>query len=240
MDSGLLTLLKDSKVPDAAIEFLKSKNLVSVHDLAGAIDTAPEVETKLLRGAAEELKEVAVVSRIKMAWRKAEADWDKAIKRGAEGLDAEVSDEPLAAEMQRRLLTSFQSHHGILYIDPRTICCNPQIGIFRREFEKFSPQPFLVLKIKTVAFAVQHKPAKKQKLTEDFYLASVKAVDHAEATVSGDLWIWLRLLKVMTFTWAVVGFFDHSFKPDPEQEGDAQIKWKYVGLSEILKYEQEI
>ena len=66
MESSLLALLKDTRVSAEAIDFLKTKDLVSINDFAGAVDTALEIETKLLRQAEAELREnVAVVSRLK-------------------------------------------------------------------------------------------------------------------------------------------------------------------------------
>ena len=174
MGSSLRALLVDTKVSEDAVKYLDVvKKLVSITDFACTIDVASEMTTKLLAAAPAEVKDdTTSVARCKMAWRKAFADMEKVVKRSAKGLDPEDEEEPLGGEVQRQLVASFVAWHRWVRIDVRTICCDGQLAIFRRSFEKKAPKPFEVGKARSVAETKKYKPQKRTKLAGNTYFVT--------------------------------------------------------------------
>ena len=103
MDDTLKVMLEDGKVSEAAIAHLLSKGIFTVLDFANAIDLAAQVPN-LFNGVEDLKQNTNVIARTKMCWRRAYADMEKVVKRSSEGLDAQASDEPLGAEVQRLIM----------------------------------------------------------------------------------------------------------------------------------------
>ena len=132
---------------------------------ANFVDQAAEIKSEIMDKTTLGGNRSAL-SALKQSWRECEAIVARGIKRGAEGLQEEAIDDPLAAHVQDSIERTFNAYYHWTLSASRRASDNT-LGRFRREFEQCTPTVSAALKIKSLAQASKGADSKKHRLSDD-------------------------------------------------------------------------
>jgi hypothetical protein len=103
---------------------------------------------------------------VKFCMEKAKTLSNLAIAKAAAGIQEHPIDEPLPSDQHRNMMSVATALYRWISVDPRTICCDSQMGKFKREFTVWQPSMINFAKLKTLAQSRTTVPPKRQKLGE--------------------------------------------------------------------------
>ena len=147
------------------------------------------------------------VSRLKQAWREAEALTDRAVARNTEGLTSEDPDAPLDKYFQESLQTAFRATYNWKKLDNRRMGSDTLLGKISREFGRRGPTLFPVARVKSLARAQKSAVSKRQRVGDSFAIDMFDG--HGDESDDADtLAKWFSNLDVLSNTWALAGCFD--------------------------------
>ena len=101
---------------------------------------------------------------IKFCMDKAKTLSNVAIAKAAAGIQEQPIDESLPSDQHRNMMTVATTLYRWISLDPRTVCCDSQMGKFKREFTVWQPGMISFSKLKTLAQSRTTVPPKRQKL----------------------------------------------------------------------------
>jgi len=210
MEPAFKALLVDRNgVAPETVNWLQDKGCLTVANFANWVDSRAEIAFKI-HDKTPKKDDAADLSRLKQAWREADASITRGVKRTAEGLDAEGIDDPLQEQVFKAIIKSFRTFYSWPdNIDSRRIGCDSLHGRFRREFERRQPGMFPFLKAKSLAKSQRDGQVKKTKLSEGIELVQAVARDVGDGPSS--LSKWFTGFDIVVNTWAVTGCFDVQF-----------------------------
>jgi hypothetical protein len=210
MEPAFKALLVDRNgVAPETVNWLQDKGCLTVANFANWVDSRAEIASKI-HDKTPKKDDAADLSRLKQAWREADASITRGVKRTAEGLDAEGIDDPLQEQVFKAIIKSFRTFYSWPdNIDSRRIGCDSLHGRFRREFERRQPGMFPFLKAKSLAKSQRDGQVKKTKLSEGIELVQAVARDVGDGPSS--LSKWFTGFDIVVNTWAVTGCFDVQF-----------------------------
>ena len=229
MTQELWTMLVErNSVSEDTAKYLESKNCLSVENFANWVDSKNEIKDEIHKHIPTMKDNRSDLSNTKMAWREAEAQVSRGVKRSSEGLDNEALDDPLRDEVFKAVKSSFKKFYNWKdCFDCRRIGCDSLHGRFRREFERKQPTMFTLLKAKSLARSQNEGQIKKTKLSNDTELHQKERETYdGPASLSK----WFACFDIVVNTWAVTGCFDITY--------DGQSR-KYVHWSEVQEYHFE-
>ena len=229
MTPQLKGLLTRSDVSQVVIDQLEKDKCFEVGHFAKWVDSTAELVTCVLQplGLKDDMPQKA---RLKLAWSEAEALHGKMLKRSAEGLEPIDPDEPLDKGTADSLQAAWQKAHNWPALASTRICTDAILGRTHREFMRYAPTIFPVMKVKSLANAQKGGKKKRQRLAPglDLELLDVDEGEQEGATTFLD---WLELLEMLGNTWSVAGAFDVRY------EGEVQ---KFVTWPQADKYIKEV
>ena len=167
MEPAFKALLVDRNgVAPETVNWLQDKGCLTVANFANWVDSRAEIASKI-HDKTPKKDDAADLSRLKQAWREADASITRGVKRTAEGLDAEGIDDPLQEQVFKAIIKSFRTFYNWPdNIDSRRIGCDSLHGRFRREFERRQPGMFPFLKARSFAKSERDGQVNKTKLSE--------------------------------------------------------------------------
>ena len=229
METGLKTILVERNgVHEDTVKWLESKGCLTVGHFANWVDSKSEIKDAIHKNIPTMKDNHSDLSKTKMAWREAEAQISRGVKRSAEGLDNEALDDPLQIEVFRSIKTTFKScYNWTDSFDSRRIGCDSLHGRFRREFERKQPTMFTILKARSLAKSQKEGQVKKTRLDNNIEIHQ-KDKDGYDGPAS--LTKWFACFDIMVNTWAVTGCFDVMYK------GESR---KYIHWAEAQAYQFE-
>ena len=210
MEDALATVLRSAGVAKEINTHLVSISCNTLVKFAHWADTKAEC-AKYLVGSQWE-KDPAELALIKHAWRQANTEVDLQLKRRAEGYaDEAFIEEPLRAEQQDAMMTTYFTKYFIKTLSPKRIISDGLLARIKREFERWAPTLLPVLSVKTQADS-RKNPVKHRRLSEGMVLT----VGAGPSEEDGDatLFIWCEKFRVNAGGWTIAGCYDVNEQAD--------------------------
>ena len=82
------------------------------------------------------------------------------------------------------------------------------LGRVRREFDRRTPTPFPVTRVRSLAATQKGAPTKHRKLADNLSITIGGPGDDEDGESGGGLYAWLSSLEVLCNTWSIAGVFD--------------------------------
>jgi uncharacterized membrane protein YgcG len=231
MDEGLSALLKSHGVDEKIIVYLGKATTAcyTVENFANWVDTRCQLEARILN--LTDLKgDPGQLARLKQAWRQADSNITRGIKRSSEGLPHEDLDAPLDDEVYKSRMLIFQQYYRWQQVDSRRLGSDSLFGRIAREFDRRQPSMFSVSRVRCLARAQRAQPPKRERLGNNLIMEMPDEDDdrhHASIALRSHL----QQLSVLCFTWSVCGCFDITVD---------SITVKYCRFEETEAYRFEI
>ena len=212
MEPGLHALLEKNGVSNQVSEWLAAPDqaCTSVGIFANWCDSRSEVNERILRHTA--LRDnLGQLARLKQAWREADAQVARGVRRSAEGLPDVAIDEPLGAEAQLQITEAFLKFYSWPRLDARRMGSDALLGRFRREFDRRQPSMYHIPRARSLTASQRSAPIKRSRLSDGLVLESrdIEGEDRFEAA---GLWPYFDAFDVVVTTWAVAGCFDIEYE----------------------------
>ena len=186
--------------------------LTTLANFANAVDSGKDVDKKLLEGSPKR-GSINQLSRLKQAWREAEAEVKRALKRQEEGMEDFDYDEPLGAPEKEVVDSNFLKAYGWpKALDPRRMGCDTLLGRVYREFVRLTMTLYAVSNVKVLAQARKGQPAKKHHVHSRLSFETHEPGEDPDVGAPG-VRVFLEKLEALTNTWAVAGCYDVEFPP---------------------------
>ena len=155
---------------------------------------------------------MGTLSRVKQAWREADAANTRALKRVSENLPLEDIDEPLDPEVQKNIIEGFLKFHNWNSLDSRTMGSDALLGRLRREFERKQPSMFSIMRAKTLAKAMRGAPPKRTRVADrvifEYQEDEGDTPTNGPPTATHPVREFFEHCETYFLTAAVAGFFD--------------------------------
>ena len=143
-------------------------------------------------------------SLMKQAWKEADAQVTKHLKRQAEGLPSEAIDEPLSDTVRTQVNDTFYAKYSFdldTYLRP----ADTLLGRVRREFEKQTPSFLPLAKIRSIHTQTRTEDPKKHKAGEGITLVIENEFQTQRPSMKYRA-VLLRL-EVLANTWGMAGCY---------------------------------
>ena len=216
-------LLERNAVHTDVSSWLFSQGCTQVQHLANWVDSKTELREGVLDKTSKK-DDISQLACLKQAWREAEAQTNRNLRRTQESLPQEDLDSPLDSEEQKSVEQRFRSLYSWPSLPARCVGSDSLLGRVKREFDRRQPTQYPVSRVKTLASTQRGAPSKSRRLSAGVAL-TFEGADEEEVCVSG-VYGFLTLLRVLCTTWAVAGSFD-----TPEGGG------KFAHWHETTEYE---
>ena len=185
MEEAFKTFLMQHDVDPQIIAYLAlpDTGCFSVEHFANWVDNKSELDKAILaltpcRGNPSQL------ARLRQAWRKADSNVSRGIKRSAEGLPNEDLDSPLDEEIYKSRVAIFQDYYKWQRIDIRRLGSDSLMGRITREFDRRQPSMFSISRVRCLARS-QRASAPKRERIADRVVLEIPDDDDYERKTSG-------------------------------------------------------
>ena len=179
-----------------------------------------------------------------MAWRQAEAIYQRSLKRISEGLQDEPLDEALDVGVQDNVEENFKKFYSWKAFQPEEIGADTLLGRVFREFQKWKPSMYAISKVKSVAIT-QHSTHSAKRHCGGGVTVTVDGEDDADGYSMAMFLSFLYALEVLCNTWALAGCFDTESKEYPGKFAhwaDTTAYYKVIrdnGTKELTQYTED-
>ena len=208
MEDDLKTLLVDNGVPENVLKWLADNRCLTVKAFANWCDRKEEVSTHILAHIEAVKNDRVALGATKQAWREAEAQVARGIKRSAEGLAEEGQDDPLPDQTQKRIDRQFSDFYQ-WDLEPRYKGCDSLLGRVRREMERGAPTLFSATRVRSLADTSRQHESKKHRVSDYLQLEiDGEAPLDSEFTDKDRLRFVLGRYDILANTWATAGCMD--------------------------------
>ena len=220
-------LLERNAVHTDVSLWLFSQGCTQVQHLANWVDRKTELKESILVKTTKK-DNVSQLACLKEAWREAEAQVNRGLRRAQEALPQEDLDSPLDSEEQRSVEQRFRALYSWPSLPARHVGSDVLLGRVNREFARRQPTQLPVARVKTLASTQRGAPSKSRRLSTGVALTFEGADEEEEACVLG-VYGFLTLLRVLCTTRAVAGSYDAD-----QADGT---KAKFCHWHEAVEYE---
>ena len=210
----LAGLFKDAGVKDELTQWCEQTGILTVRHLGNFCDTADQVGDRLVAASglfvndpSDKVGQRAYnmqTSLMKQAWKEADAQVTKHLKRQAEGLPSEAIDEPLSDTVRTQVNDTFYAKYSFdldTYLRP----ADTLLGRVRREFEKQTPSFLPLAKIRSIHTQTRTEDPKKHKAGEGITLVIENEFQTQRPSMKYRA-VLLRL-EVLANTWGMAGCY---------------------------------
>jgi hypothetical protein len=200
----LSAILTANDVPQSAIDWMAANGCNTLKKLANWTESVATIKDDLLDLTPAKDSRPALAS-LRQSWREAEALVARGVKRGAEGLPDEASDDPLPQAVQDALEQAFSKKYS-WQLEPRWSPCDSLLGRIKREFERQSVTLFAVARVRSLTTTSKSGEAKRTRLSDKIYLAEEDDAVTLDNPLGEDtLRHRLYQLQIMANAWSIVG-----------------------------------
>lgn len=229
MEAALRQILVDRNGVNAdTVKWLEDNHCLTVANFANWVDSKSEIKDMIHQKIPSVKDNVADLANTKMAWREADAQVSRGVKRAADGLESEAIDDPLQIEIFKAIKKTFKTcYNWADSFDSRRIGCDALHGRFRREFERKQPTMFVLLKARSLAKSQKEGKIQKTRLDNNI---EIHQKDKDGYDGPSSLAKWFACFDIVVNTWAVTGCFDVPY------QGETR---KYVHWAEVQAYQFE-
>ncbi len=116
METDLAALLKKNGIHADIISYMTSAGCTSICTFTNWCDSRSALDEAFARHIASTKQDVSQAAKMRQAWREAEAQVSRSLKRMSDGMS---TDEPLQPELRQSLSRQFCSTYSWPRIDPR-------------------------------------------------------------------------------------------------------------------------
>jgi len=211
MDPKLIAILKRNQIVDPVIQGMLGLGCKTVEDLANWVEKREDLERFFITPIDVAKDDAAQKSRLKMAWRQADAICERALKRQAEGLTEECWDEPLDPEVVTGINEAFKKAYTWRLFPPERVGTDTLVGRVYREFQAFKPTVYSVAKVKTLAIS-QSKPLAAKRRMGNGVTITMDNEDDDEDSGCLSLLHYLMAMEVLGNTWVLCGQHQVTFE----------------------------
>ena len=149
LEAAFVHLCEKNSLPDAVRQQFLALKCLSVGQFANWVDQRADLKAAFL-DATTCKDDPSVLSRLKMAWRQAEAIVEHNLKRQSEGLQDEALDEPLDSGTQSSVQDTFKKRYGWSTLPPARMGAGALLGRIYREFQHNKPTLYALTKVRTL------------------------------------------------------------------------------------------
>ena len=194
-----------NNVNDDAIKIVEQAGCHTIEDFANWVGDKSEIGETFF-GGLEMKKNLQQVARVRNAWRQADLEISRGMKRKAEGLDDGDIDDPLPEEIFKDIVTKFQKSYDWPDFDSRRVGDDRLHGRFRRQFEKRQPSAFAIMKTRSLAKGQLEVASKNTRLAEGVLVQT--RVPDQERPGQPTLAKFFNAFDIVINTWAMVAKFE--------------------------------
>ena len=208
-------MLDKSRVDPKITDWLKDQGCESVEELGNWVDKTADLAPKILDKLPQDVKGddqwvQAQTSRLRLAWRQADAITSRGIKRMAEGISEEPMDDPLDDAVHKDAIAKFKKAYGWVDLPTEIMGSDSLLGRIFREFKKKAHTLLPLSKVKSLADTSGGGSHKRRTLLPGLIIESSSALDDESDSSVAHFMEFLGRLEVLTNTWAVAGVFEAS------------------------------
>ena len=206
-------MLKKENMPDSVIKHFITLGCLTVGHFANWVDSRGELFDKFIEPT-DAKTDPAVLARLKMTWREADAIYAKRLKRTSEGLLEEALDEPLDEGVQGGLEVAIRDKHAWPAFPPDRMGTDTMLGRFHREFLVWKPSLWPIEKTKTLATTQTSSQVAKRHCGGGVSVV-VESFETDDSIETCFFYQFMDKLEGTENTWAVAGAFDAKSKDTP-------------------------
>ena len=203
MDAELTLLLTRNNIHDDVVAAMKAKSCLSIEDFANWVENRAELDACLIDSTSQK-DSGNQKSRIKMAWRQAEAMTAKSLERISMGLATEVLDEPLDDTQSKSLEAAFTTYYHTRMFPPERIGRDILLGRIYREFQACKPNMYQISKVRTIGDMSSAPGTIKRRIGHNATL-TVEGEDSMPDMDVGNVLVFIDRLEFLANTWALAG-----------------------------------
>jgi len=189
--------------------WLTAAGCLDVAQFSNWVDDRKDLYQAVLSKLPSPLKEsTAQLASLKQAWREAEAENSRTLKRAHEYAESAVDpDAPLEPSFQKEVESAFRALYNWPALPASRVGSDSLLGRVQREFERRQPAQYPVGRVRSLAYAQKGVPTKVRRLSAGVTLSVSEAAEDDEGEPAG-LHTFLSQLSVLATTWSVAGCFD--------------------------------
>ena len=213
IETALKTILDRNTLHADLQNHMESIGCTTVSAFANWVDKREDLKDAILNGSPQK-DSASQLSRLKMAWRQAEAVVEKGLKRTSEGLSEEAVDEPLDEATQLSVTSTFKQAYGWTSLQPERMGADALLGRVYREFQQFKPTLLPVSKVRSLAHTQSRVvPSTKRRMGAGISI-TFDGEEEYESDGAGNLAGFLRSLATLCNTWAVAGAYTVTYNSE--------------------------
>ena len=203
MDPKLTSLLTRNTIHADVVEGMRLKKCLSIEDLANWVSNRDDLDKHFIDDTSQK-DENSQKSRLRQAWRQAEAITSKGLERVSLGLSSEALDEPLDDVQAKSLEELFTKTYNTRMFPPERIGRDILLGRIFREFQILKPNMYQIAKVKSVGDMALATGTIKRKLGHNATI-TVDGDDTVDDTDVGFVLHFIDRLELLSNTWALSG-----------------------------------
>ena len=213
--SALTTLLTRNNVDSRVQDWLSAAGCHSVAEFSNWVDDRKDLHQAVLSKLPAPLRDSnAQLACLKQAWREAEAENARTLKRTHELAEAGVDpDTPLEPSYQKEVESAFRALYNWPALPANRVGSDSLLGRVQREFERRTPAQYPVSRVRSLAFSQRGVPTKVRRLSAGVTLSVYDAAEEHDDEPAG-LHTFLSQLSILATTWSVAGCFEAELGTD--------------------------
>ena len=214
MSAELAGLYQDAGVAVPLAKWCEQTGILTVRNLSNFCDSADQVADRIVAASglysndpsdkAKQREFNMQTSFLKQAWKEADAQVAKHLKRISEGLPSETIDEPLSDTVRAQVNDNFFAKYSF-DLDSHLRPADTLLGRVRREFEKQLPSFIPIAKVRSVHTHTRTEDPKKHKAGEGISL--IIEAEYATPKPSMRYRAVLLRLEVLANAWGLAGCY---------------------------------
>ena len=204
LEEKLAGILTANEVPKPVMEWMRDNGCHSLKLFANWVDSGEELRPELLSKVGDEAdRNPSTFAALKQAWREAEAQVQRTLQRGAQGLPAEKEDDPLDENVQEAMDKAFTAYYK-WELGPHRRLDDSAVGRFKREADKWMPKLFSASSARSLAQANRTSAVKRHKVSDSLAFETEEASLQHESD-DGTLRRRLSQYELIGNTWGLTG-----------------------------------
>ena len=230
-------LLQKYSIPDEVVKRLKGDpfHITNLTRFANFFESKSQVKSNFCELENVKIKDNGVIADLTQAWREAEADNDRNLKRKSEDIPMEDMDEPLRKEIADPLEKSWWSMHG--YAIPATWRAPPGLlGRIHREFIRKTHVHYIIKKISSLGQSQISVPARKKIKLGDADLTLEGNQTESDEIHVNNCFGYLHALKILMHTMAIAGCYKVSVKKTDADGNESVSTETFAPMAALMEH----
>ena len=230
-------LLQKYTMPDEVVKLLKGApfHITNITRFANFFETKSQVKTHFCELESVKVKDNGVIADLTQAWREAEAENDRNLKRKSEDMPMEDMDEPLRKEIADPLEKSWWSMHG--YAIPAAWRAPPGLlGRIHREFTRKTHVHYIIKKINSLGQSQISVPERKKIKLGDANLTLEGNQTESDEIHVNNCFGYLHALKILMHTMAIAGCYKVVVKKIDMNGSESTTAEVFAPMSALMEH----